>query len=218
MNLPPKAGALFDLDGTLVNTEPRSRAAWQALFRTHRVPLDAVQLAAFAGRPGIEAVADHAASFPGFTPEALFLEALGYATGPDMPPSTPVAGALALLEELHDAGVPVGVVTSGTSGYARAELMALGALSLLDVLITADDVERGKPDPQGYLAGCAAIGMSPAEVVVFEDAPAGILAAKSAGAFCVALTTTHRASELGHADIVVQDLDSVAWPYSSACS
>ncbi|WP_327129422.1 HAD family hydrolase [Streptomyces sp. NBC_01727] len=212
MLLPPFTAALFDLDGTLVNTEPRSRAAWQQLFRAHDVPLEPAELAAFAGRPGMEAIAHHLSSFPGHTAEALYREALGYALGPDALPAEPVTGALSLLQRLRDEEVSIGVVTSGTGDYARAELDALGVLPLLDVLITADDVERGKPDPQGYLAGCAAIGAQPVETIVFEDAPAGIQAAKRAGAFCVALTTTHSGSDLDGADLIVRDLAQITWP------
>ncbi|MFD3479026.1 HAD family hydrolase [Streptomyces sp. NPDC058695] len=201
----------FDLDGTLVDTEPRSRAAWRKLFRVHGVGLDPAQLARFAGRPGVEAIADHLPSFPGKSAEALFREALGYARGADMPPVGPVAGALALLAHLRDRHVPMAVVTSGTKRYARAELSGMGALHLFDVVVTADDVEHGKPDPEGYLAAAAALGVAPLDTVAFEDAPAGVRAARAAGAYCVALTTTHARTDLGAADATVRDFSEIRW-------
>jgi sugar-phosphatase len=70
----------------------------------------------------------------------------------------------------------------------------------------------GKPDPEGYRAACQALGFLPACCVVFEDAPAGVAAAKAAGAYCVAVTTTHEAADLAAADLVVPDLSVVSWP------
>ncbi|MFJ9870461.1 HAD family hydrolase [Streptomyces sp. NPDC101165] len=83
---------------------------------------------------------------------------------------------------------------------------------MFDVLITSDDVTRGKPDPQGCLACCAALGVEPSTVVVFEDAPAGVMAAKRAGADCVAITSTQSPAALAAADLIVPDLTGMTWP------
>ncbi|MFG3254747.1 HAD family hydrolase [Streptomyces sp. NPDC048172] len=209
---PVRAAALFDLDGTLVDTEPRSRAAWAALFAAHGVPVAPHALDAFAGRPGKEAIAEHLADFPGHTAEELYQEAKGYSGGPGMPATRPVPGAVALLVRLREEGVPLAVVTSGTREYAKGELAALGVLDLLDALVTADDVTRGKPDPEGYVRACALLDVRPEDAVVFEDAPAGIEAARRAGAFCVALTVTQPAEALAGAGLVLPDLTGVTWP------
>jgi HAD superfamily hydrolase (TIGR01509 family) len=203
---------LFDLDGTLVDSEPRSRAAWERLFATHGVPHDDALLVSFAGRQGRHVVAEHLHRFPGEpTIEDLYSEAISYARASGGPVE-PVRGAVGLLRGLHAEGVPFGVVTSGTRAYATRELEALGVRGLLSVLVAAEDVSAGKPDPEGYLAGCAALGVEPARTVVFEDAPAGVAAAKAAGAYCVGLTTTQPASALAAADVVRPDLTGVPWP------
>jgi sugar-phosphatase len=200
--------ALFDLDGTLVDTEPRSQAAWRRLFLAHHVPHDQRMLASFAGRPGKAVLTEHRHQFDRrHTVDELFAEALSYATTP----AAPVPGAVELVRALHSTGTPVGVVTSGTRDYARAELDALGLPALLAVLITAEDVAAGKPSPEGYLAGCRALGVAPPRTVVFEDAPAGVAAAKAAGAYCVAVTTTQPAAALCAADLVVPDLSGLRW-------
>ncbi|KAA2267052.1 HAD family phosphatase [Solihabitans fulvus] len=205
--------ALFDLDGTLVDTEPRSQAAWGRLFRTHGVPHDERLLASFAGRPGREVLAAHHDQFGDeHSVDDLLTEAMSYATLP----AAPVAGAVELVRRLHEQRVPVGVVTSGTRDYAHGELAVIGLLPLFAVVVTAEDVVRGKPDPEGYLAGCRALGVPPGRVVAFEDAPAGVAAAKSAGLHCVALTTTQPADALSSADRVVADLTAVRWPLGSA--
>ncbi|MGE7387805.1 HAD family hydrolase [Streptomyces sp. NPDC004126] len=206
------AAALFDLDGTLIDTEPRSREAWSRLFRNHDVPFDEDTIRGFAGRPGREALLDHVHRFAGATVDELFAEALHYTTLPDMPAVEAIPGALELVTRLRAAGVPVGLVTSGTRAYARSELAAIGALSHFDVMITADDVTRGKPDPQGYLAGCGALGVAPSATVVFEDAPAGVAAARAAGARVVAIASDHTRSSLADADLLVADLVDVPWP------
>ncbi|MCS0636914.1 HAD family phosphatase [Streptomyces sp. LP05-1] len=203
--------ALFDLDGTLVATEHRSRAAWTRLFRTHGVEVNDTVLATFVGRRGQESLADHVHKFPRGTVEELFAEAVGYLEGPDIPPPYPVPGAEALVKELHAQGIPMAVVTSGLREHALALLEHVGGAQLFSAVITAEDVRTGKPDPEGFLAGCAALGVDPSQATAFEDAPAGIAAAKAAGLRCVALTTTHDAEALGQADTVAADYTELTW-------
>jgi sugar-phosphatase len=74
------------------------------------------------------------------------------------------------------------------------------------VLVSADDVTRGKPDPEGYLTAAAALGAAPGSCVVVEDSPAGVAAGRAAGALVVAVTTTHEPAALTAADIVIPDL------------
>lgn len=95
------------------------------------------------------------------------------------------------------------VVTSATRRLAEARLTAVGVTP--KCLVSADDVTRGKPDPEPYLLAARQLGADPADCVVFEDAPAGLRAARAAGMRTVALATTHRAEELD-ADLVVDDL------------
>ncbi|MER7028025.1 MULTISPECIES: HAD family hydrolase [Streptomyces] len=208
----PLHAALFDLDGTLIATEHRSRAAWTRLFHVHGLEVDDALLATFVGRRGQEALADHVHRFPGSTVADLFDEAVGYLNGPDIPPPHPVPGAAALVRSLHEAGVPMAVVTSGLREHAGAMLDHIGGAGLFTTMITAEDVTRGKPHPEGFLAGCEALGVTPGRAVAFEDAPAGIAAAKAAGLSCVALTTTHDAEALHAADLVVPDLSDITWP------
>ena len=101
-------------------------------------------------------------------------------------------GADALLSALGDAGWAV--VTSSPRDLATIRLKIAG-LPHPPVLIAAEDVRAGKPDPEPYLTAAARLGVEPRVCVVFEDAPAGIAAARSAGMRVVALTTSHPAAE-----------------------
>lgn len=99
------------------------------------------------------------------------------------------------------------VVTSATRRLAEARLEEAGIRPKM--LIAADDITRGKPDPEPYLLGATRLGVDPARCVVFEDAPAGLTAGRAAGMRTVALATTHQRSEL-LADVVVRDLSAVS--------
>jgi sugar-phosphatase len=101
------------------------------------------------------------------------------------------------------------VVTSGTRRLATTRLAAVG-LPAPEILVTADDVTFGKPDPEPYRRAAAALGVPEAECVVVEDAPMGVLAAKRAGMTVLAVTTTHAAAALGHADLVFPAMTDVS--------
>jgi sugar-phosphatase len=92
-------------------------------------------------------------------------------------------------------GIPVAIVTSCPSVLA-ARRLSEGALPTPSVLVTADRVAAGKPDPEGYALAARELGVAPATCVVFEDAPAGIRAGRAAGATVIGITTTHEAAEL----------------------
>jgi sugar-phosphatase len=100
------------------------------------------------------------------------------------------------------------VVTSGGRELATLRLAAVG-FPVPEVLVTGDDVEHGKPDPEPYLRAAEALGVPAAECVVVEDAPAGVLAAKRAGMTVLAVATTHPAAALAQADQVFSGMTEV---------
>ena len=100
------------------------------------------------------------------------------------------------------------MVTSGTHALVTSRLAAAG-LPLPSVLVTAEDVAAGKPDPEGYLEAARRLGRPPADCLVIEDAPAGVEAALAAGMRVVALPTTHPAGELAAATLVARWEDIV---------
>ncbi|WP_242889445.1 HAD family hydrolase [Actinomadura litoris] len=206
MELIPLRAAVFDLDGTLIDTEPRNRVMWALLFDAHGVPYDDDLITSFAGRRGLEVLQELEHRFPGPTAEELLKEALSYGKRPDMPADVPVPGAVDLIRALATAGVPLAVVTSGRRGYAEGLLEGLGVRDLLDLVVTAGDVVNGKPHPEGYLAAARDLGVPPEEAIGFEDAPAGVAAVKAAGMTCVGVTTSQPVEALAEADHLVADL------------
>ncbi|WP_246083690.1 HAD family hydrolase [Nonomuraea diastatica] len=95
-------------------------------------------------------------------------------------------GASELLDALRDEGVPVGLVTSSLREIADAVLKGVGR-DRFDIVVTADDVERTKPDPEPYLTAARQLGVQPVRCVVLEDSPNGVAAATAAGCAVVAV-------------------------------
>jgi mannitol-1-/sugar-/sorbitol-6-phosphatase len=192
---------LFDLDGVLMDSRVAVERAWERWATGHGIDPIAV-LAQAHGRRTIDTIRAIAPLLD-IEAEARLLEV---AESVDFDGVTTLPGAAELLEAL-----PAGswtVVTSGTRALATGRL-AHGGLPIPERLITAEDVERGKPDPQPYLAGAAALGIDSADCLVIEDAPAGIEAGKAAGMTVIALVTTFEASALVAADYVVGSLSDV---------
>ena len=212
--LPADAGraAVFDLDGTIVDSEPRSRLALRRLFDDYRVPYDEALLQRFVGRQGPEVFAELDHLFPGHHPARLSAEAAAYFHEPGQPPLAALPGAAELAAEIHRQGDPLALVTSAGRRHAVPTLAGLGLLGLFAVIVAGDDVTVGKPDPEGYRRASDELGVVPARCVAFEDSPAGLAAARAAGMYCVAVTTTHPRSELAGADQIVADLTEITWP------
>jgi sugar-phosphatase len=110
-----------------------------------------------------------------------------------------VRGALETLQALHPH--QWAVVTSAKHDLAEIRLRDAG-LPVPELLIGSDDVQRGKPDPEGYLKAAAALGVAPEDCVVVEDTPAGLNAGRAAGMRVLAITTTYPAERLLDADAV----------------
>jgi sugar-phosphatase len=207
--------AVFDLDGTLVDSEPRSRVALEAMFTKYSVPFDESLLQRFVGRRDPEVFAEMGDLFPGHDPfdlaEAVTEQyrLLGHLPIPALP------GAVELTAQIHQAGDPIALVTSAGRDHAVPALRRLGMLGRFSVIVTSEDISIGKPHPEGYLQASAALQVDPGHCVAFEDSPAGLSAAKAAGMYCVAVTTTHPPAELGAADQVVTDLSEVSWPLAN---
>lgn len=190
---------LFDMDGTLVDSTESVRRSWLLWAGEH-----AVEPRRLLGWHGV--------------PARQIIETL-------LPPDR-IDLALTRIEELEIAdaeGIVVlpgarqaladlpagraGIVTSCTRPLAWARLEAAG-LAAPDVVVTASDVARGKPDPAPYVLGAQRVAAEPGRCLVVEDAPAGLASGRAAGAATLAVVTTHTADELD-ADLVVGSLADV---------
>jgi sugar-phosphatase len=107
------------------------------------------------------------------------------------------------------------VVTSGTRYLATTRMRKFG-IPVPDILVTADDVKNGKPDPEPYRRGAELLRASPASCVVFEDAPAGIRSARGAGMKVISLPSTYPVEELHEADVIVPNLTGIKVTFNGA--
>ncbi|HEY3775963.1 MAG TPA: HAD-IA family hydrolase [Solirubrobacteraceae bacterium] len=194
------AAVLADLDGTLVDSDAPMRRAWTAFANRHGLDPDQV-IAAGQGRPSRETAAQLAPDAP---EEAEWLNRTEIA---DTDGITAIPGAQALLA----APLTLAIVTSCSRALAFARLGAAD-LPVPATLVCADEISRGKPDPEPYLLGAERLGVAPADCVVLEDAPAGIAAGKAAGMTVIALRTTHEPPDLTGADALIDDLTALALP------
>jgi sugar-phosphatase len=185
---------LFDCDGVLVDSGASVERAWRRWAAGRGLDGDMIVAVAH-GRRTEDTIRELGLSEdPGAEVELLEGYEIADAASVHAFPE-----AAALLAELPPGSWAV--VTSGTRALATSRLAAAG-LPLPAVLVTADDVVAGKPDPEGYLEAARRLGRAPADCVVVEDAPAGLQAAVAAGMRVVGLTTTHPAAELQAATLV----------------
>ena len=183
---------LFDMDGTLIDSVPAVDRNWRRWAAEHGIP-DADEFSVPHGTPARSVIAglvpaDHVdAAY-----ERIHELELADNEGVTILPGTRDALA-ALPQERH------AIVTSCTRPLAAARMTASGLVAP-DVVVTADDVTHGKPDPSPFLLGARRLGVDPARCLVVEDAPAGITAARAAGCAVLAVTGTHSAEDLAAAD------------------
>ncbi|WP_404815622.1 HAD-IA family hydrolase [Streptomyces thermolineatus] len=167
---------LFDMDGTLVNSDAAVERCWRR--RADEVGLDPDEVLRVAhGRQGQATMAEVLPDRPEELNLADNRRILDRETA-DTEGVVPVAGAPALMAAVS--ALPHALVTSADSDLARARMGAAG-LTVPQVAVTAECVGASKPDPEGFLKGAAELGFAPRDCVVFEDSAAGIAAGLAAG-------------------------------------
>lgn len=201
-------GVIFDWDGVIVDTANLHNQAWQ-------------QLAAEIGRT---IPPDFFQRSFGMKNETAIRELLGWADNPIQLQKLSqmkeehfrrlvhkccilsVPGSLELVRSLKTAGIPYAVGSSTPLENIKCVTERLGISDLFPILVTAEDVSKGKPDPEVFLKAAYKLNIIPTKCIVIEDAPVGIEAAKRAGMKAVAITQTHPPQDLTGADLVVESL------------
>jgi sugar-phosphatase len=165
---------LFDMDGTLVDSHAVVERIWGTF--ADRFGLDVAEILATShGVRMVETIREHA---PAGTDADAVTRELGVIEIADTDGIVPVPGAAEFLAKLP--ATSVALVTSATLPLAASRMEAIGA-PMPGVVVTAEDVERGKPAPDPYLRAAELLGVAPEDAIVFEDAEAGIRAGLAAG-------------------------------------
>jgi sugar-phosphatase len=195
------AAILFDLDGVLVDSTRSVERQWRAWAREQGIDGDRVANVSH----GVRAIEVIRTVAPHLDAEAE-VRKLESREADDRDGVTVMPGAIDLVRAIPDGRWCV--VTSGTRHLATARLQLAG-IPLPNVLVTADDVTRGKPHPEPYLKGAQLLGVNPIECLVIEDAPAGIQSARAGGMKAIGLTSTYPASALTQAKLVIKSLAQI---------
>ncbi len=207
------AGVIFDVDGTLLDNMPFHIEAFNAFNANHGLPaLTHERRAWMDGKRNSDI-------FPGLfdrpltRAEVLAMSEEKESTYRRLSSGrlTPLAGLMRLLDALDARGVPVALATSAPRENIAHTLGELGLLSRLGVIARSDEVAHGKPEPDVFLEAARRLGVPANHCLAFEDAPAGIVAARRAGMICVGVATSHPPETLASTDPpphrVVRDYD-----------
>jgi len=190
----PDRGVIFDFNGTLSDDEPILRQIFTELFAEHlgwQMPAEdyVARLAGYSDREIIERVVTERAGDPALVEPLLAERRRRYRelvrTESPVRPDT-----CALVARLAAAGVPMAIVTGAQRPDVELVLAHSEVGRHLDLMVTEEDVIRGKPDPECFLKGAALLGLDPAAVLVLEDSVAGVRAARAAGMAVVGVEGT----------------------------
>ena len=205
-----KPALLFDLDGTLIDSDPIHAEVFVELFAERGRTIDTAHyVAKFHGRLNTDIFGEQ---FPGEDPLALHHEK--EARFRDRLPANvaPTPGAVSLLNRAEAAGWGVAVVTNAMRLNADAMLGALGLTDRLPTIIVGEECPAGKPDPWPYRAALETLGVAPDLALAFEDSPTGLASASGAGIPCVGLRSSLSDNELraAGAHITINDFTDPA--------
>ncbi|MFB6484919.1 HAD-IA family hydrolase [Streptomyces virginiae] len=167
---------LLDMDGTIVNSDAVVERCWREWAVSHGLDPQAAMKIVH-GRQGYATMAVLLPDRPMEVNHAENAVMLARETA-DTDGVVPVAGAPEFMAALD--GLPHALVTSADTALATARMTA-AALPMPEIRVTAESVQASKPDPEGFLMGAAALGVDPADCIVFEDSAAGITAGRAAG-------------------------------------
>lgn len=200
---------VFDLDGLMIDSEPIFAEAARRVLARRNLEIVPEILQRMLGMPGRQALPLFRAYYNlSESVEELAAECRGHfyeILGSKPPPL--LTGVVELMDRLERAGIPKAIATSSRRYYVDRVLPPHGLLDRFSFILTSDDVEFGKPHPEIYEKAAARFGHEPAEMLVLEDSPNGLRAAKGAGARCIvvphALVPT---AEIKNADAILVSL------------
>ncbi len=203
---------VFDFDGLILETEEPDFLVWQDIYRRHGVELPLSQWSKAVGTSADAfdpcAYLEELCGRP-VDRELLFQEALGrYVLEVESRPILP--GVLDYLSDARAMGLKLAVASTSSRDWVQGHLTRLGLWHHFDCVKTGDDVTKVKPDPELYIVATKELGVRPQRALALEDSPNGILAAKRAGLYCVAVPNAlTRQLPLDHADLRINSLAEV---------
>jgi putative hydrolase of the HAD superfamily len=177
---------IFDFDGLIIDSESPGYRAWTELYESHGCSLPLDKYSACIGTIDGFDLHGYLEEQSGRSLDRDELEAACYARWRELVKDQPLLpGIERTLSAATARDLKIAVASSSTKRWVTKSLEKFGILDRFDAICTRDDVAAVKPDPELYLLALRRLGVSADEAIAFEDSPNGILAAKSAGIFCV---------------------------------
>lgn len=186
MSTPLFAGAILDLDGTIVQSEHLHRLSWTApLARLGITVDDETYFRDFAGKPGLQIIRDQLGITDPDKSEQLYQDVTAAYWELAEHAVQPTVGLMPFLHAINS--VRTAVCTSARRDSAMRMLDLLGLTPLFTAVVTASDVTHGKPDPEPFVLAATRIEIAPEQCVAFEDSRNGLQSARTAGMHCVGI-------------------------------
>ncbi|MGB7250905.1 MAG: HAD-IA family hydrolase [Phormidesmis sp.] len=188
---------IFDLDGTLTNSDKVHFRVFQEMFALRGISIDkAIYRKKISGRQNAAILADFLPRLSLAAREAFSGEKETTFRAIAKGKITPLPGLLPLLAQIHSQDLAAAVVTNAPPENATFMLSELGLAERFDPVILGDELAKGKPDPLPYQTALEQLGIQATEAIAFEDSPSGIRSATGAGINTIGVTTTHSAKKL----------------------
>ncbi|WP_126973304.1 HAD family hydrolase [Gynurincola endophyticus] len=198
-------GIIFDMDGTLIHSTEADFQAWRRVCLDYDLDLTWDKYFPLLGMKSVDFVAqfmkvEEKLFSSILQAKAEYFDAYVEETGIEL-----LAKVDILLAQLKEQGYKIALATSSRRYKADSVLNRLSLLQFFDVITTGEEVHNSKPAPDIFLLAASRLQIDPAECIVFEDAANGVIAAKTAGAFTIAITSTHKKEQLAAADLIISD-------------
>lgn len=205
-------GLIFDFDGLILDTESPEFEIWQEIFETYGTHLPLNEWQAALG-----------ASFAAFDPVVYLAEKTGQTIDhaamhhdhrqrslERIHQMDAIPGIVETLQQAQAMGLKLGVASSSPLKWVEPLLQKLGLFGYFDAIVCSDHVKNIKPDPELFLRCTHELGLTPTEMIAFEDSPNGIRAANAAGIFCVAVPNSlTRQLNIAHADLILEKANAI---------
>ncbi len=200
---------LFDFDGVIADTATENLAAWHHALHPHGMDISHEEYCLLEGKKSIELgrlllersgkSAEAAADLVAVKEAFYFKNHHGLRL---------FSGVGQVMPILIGKGLKLGLVSGGSARRINNPITA-PIFKFFDVIVTADNCVTGKPSPEPYLHAAQGLGLQPQQCIVIENAPLGITSAKTAGMYCIGLSSTLDKRHLGEADFVIETLESL---------
>ena len=202
---------IFDMDGLIIDTEPVWRRVEIDVFDRLGLHLTEEQCMETMGVRVADVVKLWHSRHPWHEPSVadvtrgIVQGVIDHVTAE----GEPKQGVMRAIQEVHNAGLPIAIASSSSEEMIRAITNRLNITCYVDVIASADDEEKGKPDPAVYVSAARRLGIPSHACVALEDSPNGVLAAKAAGMYCIAVPDPYLATDprMDQADVRIDTLE-----------